>query len=117
MRLRPAPPTLARTAVLASAVALLACTGQALAVPAPDNSALSTTHFALDATGSPSGTRFDSAMQGFSVESADFAHGYLTQDLLAKRLKTLGPHGVLRLGGYSMDLVWPAFGAAADAPA
>ncbi|MFC9535641.1 hypothetical protein ACFT38_34950 [Streptomyces sp. NPDC056975] len=117
MRLRPAPSTLARTAVLASAVALIACAGQAIAAPAPDNSALSATPFALDATRAPSGAKFDSGMQGFSVESADFAHGYLTKDLLAERLKTLGPHGVLRLGGYSMDLVWPAFGSAADAPA
>ncbi|MFD7204695.1 glycosyl hydrolase family protein [Streptomyces sp. NPDC059893] len=117
MRLRPAPSTLARTAVLTSAVALLACTGQADAAPAPDSSSLSATPFALDATGSPSRATFDSGVQGFSVESADFAHGYLTEDLLAERLKTLGPHGVLRLGGYSMDLVWPAFGAAAHTPA
>lgn len=55
--------------------------------------------------------------QGFSVESADFAHGYLTKSLMSQRLKTLGPYGVVRLGGYSMDLVWPAFGAYSDAPA
>ena len=50
--------------------------------------------------------------QGFSVESADFAHGFLTESLLSHWLTTLGPEGVIRLGGYSMDLVWPAFGAA-----
>lgn len=55
--------------------------------------------------------------QGFSVESADLAHGFLTKPLLGHFLKTLGPHGVIRLGGYSMDLVWPAFGAYANAPA
>jgi hypothetical protein len=49
--------------------------------------------------------------QGFSVETADFAHGFLTRDLMAQRMKTLGSNGVLRIGGYSMDLVWPAFGA------
>lgn len=54
--------------------------------------------------------------QGFSVETADFAHGFLTRALLARRLKTLGEHGVLRIGGYSMDLVWPAFGQYADDP-
>ncbi|WP_392667585.1 glycosyl hydrolase family 79 C-terminal domain-containing protein [Streptomyces sp. LN785] len=55
--------------------------------------------------------------QGFSVESADFAHGFLTEDLMAQRMKTLGHNGVLRLGGYSMDLVWPAFGTYAGSPA
>lgn len=55
--------------------------------------------------------------QGFSVESADLAHGFLTKPLLGHFLKTLGPHGVIRLGGYSMDLVWPAFGAYTNTPA
>jgi hypothetical protein len=36
---------------------------------------------------------------------------------MSQWLKTLGTDGVLRLGGYSMDLVWPAFGAYRDAPA
>ncbi|MGH3388250.1 MAG: glycosyl hydrolase family 79 C-terminal domain-containing protein [Actinomadura sp.] len=54
--------------------------------------------------------------QGFSVESADFAHGFLTKERMGRRLRTLGP-GVIRLGGYSMDLVWPAFGEWTDAPA
>jgi hypothetical protein len=54
--------------------------------------------------------------QGFSVESADFAHGFLTEKRMAQRLRTLGP-GVIRLGGYSMDLVWPAFGAWRGVPA
>ncbi|MBM0238006.1 hypothetical protein JNW88_14145 [Micromonospora sp. ATA32] len=55
--------------------------------------------------------------QGFSVESADFAHGYLTTERMRDRLRTLGPQGVIRLGGYSMDLVWPAFGEWSDTPA
>lgn len=55
--------------------------------------------------------------QGFSVETADFAHGFLTTQQLSGWLKTLGSHGVIRVGGYSMDLVWPAFGAYRDAPA
>ncbi|MBQ0895722.1 hypothetical protein KBX37_21925 [Micromonospora sp. U56] len=55
--------------------------------------------------------------QGFSVESADFAHGFLTKERMAERLRTLGPNGVIRLGGYSMDLVWPAFGEWTDVPA
>jgi hypothetical protein len=54
---------------------------------------------------------------GFSVESADFAHGFLTKARMSQWLKTLGKHGVLRLGGYSMDLVWPAFGAYRNSPA
>ncbi|MDF6040707.1 hypothetical protein LRD69_00690 [Streptomyces sp. JH14] len=119
MRLRPSPATFVRPAALAAAVALFACAGQAVAAPAPgsDTTAPAATPFALDATGSASPVEFDGGMQGFSVESADFAHGYLTKDLLAERLKTLGPRGVLRLGGYSMDLVWPAFGAYRDASA
>ncbi|HEY3560291.1 MAG TPA: glycosyl hydrolase family 79 C-terminal domain-containing protein [Kribbella sp.] len=56
-------------------------------------------------------------LQGFSVESADLAHGFLTSRLLARRLKTLGPQGLIRIGGYSMDLVWPAFGAWSGVPA
>src|SRR3954447_25633725 len=70
----------------------------------------------LTVTQSVSGARITGDNQGFSVESADFAHGFLTRSLLAQWLRTLGPHGVIRLGGYSMELVWPAFGAWADAP-
>jgi len=81
------------------------------------------------ATAAPSSSRRSSARSGsdtrpsrnaFSRASealADFAHGYLTKQLMSQRLKTLGPYGVVRLGGYSMDLVWPAFGAYANAPA
>jgi hypothetical protein len=70
----------------------------------------------LVVTSNPANARITGDNQGFSVESADFAHGYLTKDRMAQRLRTLGP-GVLRLGGYSMDLVWPAFGAAKGTPA
>lgn len=55
--------------------------------------------------------------QGFSVESGDFAHGFITKERMAKRLRTLGDDGVIRVGGYSMDLVWPAFGEFSDVPA
>ncbi|WP_329449774.1 hypothetical protein OG894_02815 [Streptomyces sp. NBC_01724] len=117
MRTRPKSARIATPAALATAVALLACGGVALAEPATGEAARAQTAFTLDTHGSPTGAELDPGMQGFSVESADFAHGYLTKELLAGRLKTLGPHGVLRLGGYSMDLVWPAFGPHADAPA
>ncbi|MFJ7628432.1 hypothetical protein ACIQZN_18260 [Streptomyces sp. NPDC097595] len=75
-------------------------------------SAPATTPFALNATahGPGAGARLTGDHQGFSVESADFAHGYLTKERMADRLRTLGDDGVIRLGGYSMDLVWPAFG-------
>ena len=63
------------------------------------------------------GVRLGPGFQGFSVESADFAHGFLTRQRMAQRLRTLGRHGVVRLGGYSMDLVWPAFGRWSDTPA
>ncbi len=76
-----------------------------------------TTAFTLNATKDSSNPKLSGDNQGFSVESADFAHGYLTKELMAQRLKTLGPYGVIRLGGYSMDLVWPAFGKYSNAPA
>jgi hypothetical protein len=76
-----------------------------------------TTQITLTATPDRANPEIGAASQGFSVESADFAHGYLTSALLAKRLRTLGRHGVLRIGGYSMDLVWPTFGAYRHAPA
>lgn len=81
------------------------------------DSATGSTDFNLTATTDHHNASITGDNQGFSVESADFAHGFLTDALLGRRLKTLGPHGVLRLGGYSMDLVWPAFGAYRDAPA
>ncbi len=71
----------------------------------------------LTATTDRSNAELSGASQGFSVESADFAHGFLTKALLSNRLKTLGRHGVIRIGGYSMDLVWPTFGAYRNAPA
>lgn len=83
--------------------------------PADDQAG--TTAFDLTATPDHSAAFITGYNQGFSVESADFAHGFITDALLGARLKTLGPHGVLRIGGYSMDLVWPAFGAYRDAPA
>ena len=78
------------------------------------------TDFALTATvieDDDGKTRLTEGFQGFSVESADFAHGYLTSERMAQRLRTLGDEGVIRIGGYSMDLVWPAFGDWAGAPA
>ncbi len=101
--------------VAIAAVGLLAtglATGSTARAADPAGSAA----FTLTASGDPSSTGITSYTQGFSVESADFAHGFLTKDLLARKLKTLGNTGVIRLGGYSMDLVWPAFGAYSDAP-
>jgi hypothetical protein len=83
-------------------------TARATAPPAPATPAPTTVTIA------PHGPQLAGAVTGrnvgFSVESADLAHGFLTKHLLARYLRTLGRHGVLRLGGYSMDLVWPAFG-------
>lgn len=76
-----------------------------------------TTAFTLTATAGGTDAKLTGDAQGFSVESADFAHGFLTRALLAERLKTLGPRGFIRIGGYSMDLVWPTFGAYSAAPA
>lgn len=75
------------------------------------------TPFTLNATIDRDNAKIRDDHQGFSVESADFAHGFLTSERMSKRLKTLGRHGVIRIGGYSMDLVWPTFGAYSDAPA
>ncbi len=102
----------------AVAAGVLGGPGSASAHPAPaaaDTAGSST--FDLTATTDHAAPYVTGENQGFSVESADFAHGFLTDELLGKRLKTLGRHGVIRLGGYSMDLVWPAFGAYRDAPA
>lgn len=101
------------TTTLAAGLALAACAVPALAGPAQP----STTAFVLSPTARNDGARLTGESQGFSVETADFAHGYLTRALLADRLTTLGRHGVLRLGGYSMDLVWPAFGRWSHRPA
>jgi hypothetical protein len=72
--------------------------------------------FTLTPASDPGGGAITGGNLGFSVESADFAHGFLTKARMSRWLRTLGPHGVLRLGGYSMDLVWPAFGAYRSAP-
>ncbi|WP_270888234.1 glycosyl hydrolase family 79 C-terminal domain-containing protein [Pedococcus sp. 5OH_020] len=100
-----------RRSVLATAavagIALAAGTG---AVGSTTTGAGASTAFTLTATKNDQNPRITGDNQGFSVESADFAHGFLTKALLSQRLKTLGRHGVVRLGGYSMDLVWPAFG-------
>jgi hypothetical protein len=98
----------------ALAVATAAAVGASAGVAQADEPGTST--FSLTPTAAAHDTEITGDNQGFSVESADFAHGFLIRDLLANRLRTLGPHGVIRLGGYSMDLVWPAFGSYRDAP-
>jgi hypothetical protein len=106
---------IAAVAALLSAAAVSgpAGTGIALAHGAEAGSSAFTftpTRGATDA--GPSGDN-----QGFSVESADFAHGFLDRQLLAQPLATLGHRGTIRIGGYTAELVWPAFGAYADQPA
>jgi hypothetical protein len=81
-----------------------------LAVPAGAEDGTPSTSVTLTASADGTNPKLPDDLQGFSVESADFAHGFLTSKLLSQRLRTLGPHGVIRIGGYSMDLVWPAFG-------
>lgn len=107
--------TARRIRSLAAVIALIAALTSAI-VPATATASPATA-VSLTVGAHPTGTTVDGGQQGFSVESADFAHGFLTAELLARRLKTLGNNGVLRLGGYSMDLVWPAFGRYAHAPA
>ncbi len=85
--------------------------------PASGDGERATTDVTVTATTNEDNERVTEGFQGFSVESADFAHGYLTEERMSERLQTLGRHGVIRLGGYSMDLVWPAFGRWSDAPA
>ncbi|MEV0803314.1 hypothetical protein AB0I34_36875 [Kribbella sp. NPDC050281] len=106
--------------LLATTLAVaLASTGTLVAGAAPPPTSATpspTSEVRLTVTSDQTNASITGDNQGFSVESADFAHGYLTRERMAQRLKTLGP-GVLRLGGYSMDLVWPAFGAAKDTPA
>ncbi|MCM2412692.1 glycosyl hydrolase family 79 C-terminal domain-containing protein [Streptomyces sp. RKAG290] len=107
---------LVRTALAAALVAGAALpAGHAFARSGDDTP--TGTAFTLNATADSAGARLTGDHQGFSVESADFAHGYLTEDRMADRLRTLGNDGVLRLGGYSMDLVWPAFGRWSGSPA
>jgi hypothetical protein len=100
--------------------AAIACGGAGATAAAPTqpaDAAAGTTSFTLDAIRNPHNVSVSGTNQGFSVESADFAHGFLTSARMTQRLRTLSDHGVLRLGGYSMDLVWPAFGAWSDVPA
>ncbi|MFG1811962.1 glycosyl hydrolase family 79 C-terminal domain-containing protein [Streptomyces sp. NPDC049040] len=99
---------------LAAGAAVPAGSAVAQAADAP---AAPATPISLDVAAHGNGGVLTDGHQGFSVESADFAHGFLTRDLMAQRMKTLGSDGVLRIGGYSMDLVWPAFGAYADSAA
>ncbi|MGS2618720.1 hypothetical protein ACVCAH_29955 [Micromonospora sp. LZ34] len=87
------------------------------AAAAAGNPATAQTSLTLTATVNGQNPQLRPDFQGFSVESADFAHGYLTIGRMSQRLRTLGPQGVIRLGGYSMDLVWPAFGQWSDVPA
>jgi hypothetical protein len=104
----------ALTVALAAGVAVPAGTAVAQGGGAP---AASATSIGLSVAAHGDGAELTDGHQGFSVETADFAHGFLTRDLMAQRMRTLGSHGVLRIGGYSMDLVWPAFGAYANSPA
>jgi hypothetical protein len=96
------------------ATGLAALGAGALAGPAAGTDS---TAFTLTPASDPGGGSVTGGNISFSVESADFAHGFLTKARMSQWLKTLGTHGVLRLGGYSMDLVWPAFGAYRNAPA
>jgi len=113
---RRAPRRLGRALLATTLVAGLGVAGSSGASGASEPSG-PTTAFTLNASKDSGNPKLTGDNQGFSVESADFAHGYLTKQLMSQRLKTLGPYGVVRLGGYSMDLVWPAFGAYANAPA
>jgi len=101
-----------RSLLAATLAVALTSSGTLVAAAAPPPAA----EIRLTVTSDRTNASITGDNQGFSVESADFAHGYLTRERMAQRLKTLGP-GVLRLGGYSMDLVWPAFGTAKDTPA
>ncbi|MBQ0895724.1 hypothetical protein KBX37_21935 [Micromonospora sp. U56] len=105
---------LRRCLIVGALVAGLAPSGGGAAVAGA--AAPATTDLSITATLNEHNARLTDDFQGFSVESADFAHGFLTRERMSERLRTLGP-GVIRLGGYSMDLVWPAFGQWADAPA
>jgi hypothetical protein len=96
---------------------LVLATGLAIGLTASGaGTAAGSTAFTLTPA-APNGGSVTGDNLGFSVESADFAHGFLTKARMAPWLRTLGPRGVLRLGGYSMDLVWPAFGAYRGSPA
>lgn len=97
-------------AALSAAVAVTGCLAGTAAAAAPT----AATKISLAPVAAAAHTEVTGDNVGFSVESADLAHGFLTKPLLANWLRTLGPHGVIRLGGYSMDLVWPAFGAYRD---
>ncbi|MEV4813544.1 glycosyl hydrolase family 79 C-terminal domain-containing protein [Micromonospora avicenniae] len=109
------PPGFLRRSLLAGALATgLVAAG---ALPATADDIAAATSLTLSATVDGRNAVLSGEFQGFSVESADFAHGYLTRERMAERLRTLGPQGVIRLGGYSMDLVWPAFGEWTDVPA
>ncbi|PZS19562.1 MAG: hypothetical protein DLM57_03875 [Pseudonocardiales bacterium] len=111
---RPGARRLAKTvACLAVALGLVAAgsTGGASA-----GAAAASTAFTLTATTDPSNAQITGNNQGFSVETADFAHGFLTKARMSRRLQTLSEHGVMRIGGYSMVLVWPTFGAYRNAP-
>jgi hypothetical protein len=97
------------------AVAALTVAGTAL--PGTASTSDAGTPAEVSVQGQASGADLGDDAQGFSVESADLAHGFLTSRRMADRLDTLGRHGVIRVGGYSMDLVWPAFGHWAHTPA
>lgn len=107
----------ARALATIVSVGLAAAAAVAAPAGATDQQATASTAVSLTATADGTNPKLPADLQGFSVESADFAHGFLTSKLLAQRLDTLGPEGVIRIGGYSMDLVWPAFGQWTGVPA
>lgn len=114
--------TARRTLLAIAAVAAVAAMVSAAATaPAARGSApepqTGSSAFTLTPTRGATGAGISGNNQGFSVESADFAHGFLTRQLLAHPLATLGRRGLIRIGGYTAELVWPAFGAYADQPA
>lgn len=87
------------------------------AAPAAGAAPAGVTGFSLTPARAQAATGINGDNQGFSVETADLARGALTKALLARPLRELGHRGVIRIGGYTGDLVWPAFGAGAGEPA
>ncbi|MBO0768694.1 MAG: hypothetical protein J2O48_08440, partial [Solirubrobacterales bacterium] len=89
----------------------------ALALPGRATAAAPSQFTLTPSTNGAPGTGLTGKNQGFSVESADLANGSLNAPLLTNWLRTLGPHGLIRVGGFSVDDIWPAFGSAQNTPA